>query len=220
MSITIPENIIYDSLDAILEIVKNDLENTSIPENKKILFEMLAVNERGERNVLNSMDYYNEAKRIFLKKPNLYFGYNQESSDMPAIHVIMASDSGKSPTPHVGEGTQEDIINMTDRTDSRVFTFLYGAQFNILITSENWSEVVLIYHTIKSLLLQLTEHFELSGLQNMTVSGQDITMQMDYMPVNIFHRIIALNFGYMTNVKSLQFEKLIKGVKLKQILTD
>ena len=57
----------------------------------------------------------------------------------------------------------------------------------------------------------LVPHLELMGLRLPTISGNDIVMQDDLVPVPIFHKVINLSFTYEHNVPQLVKDKVAKN---------
>jgi hypothetical protein len=213
-SVILPEVIIFKALKAMIAILKDDIQSIQ-PEEDKILDSMF--NEIND--ILNDFVYLKQSKEAFKNNLHLYMGYNQEVSEYPSVHLIMNSDSENPNMIGIGQnafGVQENYFK---DGNSSTYNSFFKAQFTILLSSENWSEVVLIYTVIKNVLIMLRDHFELEGLQNLTIAGQDLTLSQELMPIGIYHRSITINFTYLNEVKSLFSNKIIKSAHFKQLLS-
>jgi hypothetical protein len=82
-----------------------------------------------------------------------------------------------------------------------------------MITSDNSSEVMIVYYWLKAMFLLFHEELELLGLRNLNHSGQDINLQQDLAPPNIFHRNLSLAFDYESSVKMKIDMQLINSIK-------
>lgn len=89
---------------------------------------------------------------------------------------------------------------------------MFSSNYQIMITSDNSSEVNIIYHIYKSLLIALVPHLSLKGLLNPKLSGNDIVFQDDQMPMGIFHKVLNLSFDYELVVPQLLINGLIKSI--------
>jgi hypothetical protein len=213
--IIMPEIIIYKSLVAIFNIVKQDfLESTD--EEQSMLFNFFGKDENGDFLNFEQFNYFEQAKETFIQKsPQVNLGYNLEVASMGSIHILLPGENGQPLTIGADENYQPYIQNQTEF--KATFSQRFDSTYNILITSENTFEVILIYNLLKSSILALNYHFELAGLRLPKTSGQDLNVQSDLVPTHIFHRSLMLNFFYELNVSDFFYKKLIKNFKITGI---
>ena len=111
------------------------------------------------------------------------------------------------------EGYVSDEI-VEDGEKTRVqnyYTQMYDATYQIMITSNNSAEVNVVYNILKSMLLMLVPQLELMGLRLPTLSGNDVVMQDDLVPVPLFHKVINLSFTYEHNVPQMVQQLVAKN---------
>lgn len=213
--IIMPEIIIYKSLVSIFNIVKQDfLESTD--EEQSMLFNFFGKDENGDFLNFEQFNYFEQAKETFIQKsPQVNLGYNLEVASMGSIHILLPGENGQPLTIGADENYQPYIQNQTEF--KATFSQRFDSTYNILITSENTFEVILIYNLLKSSILALNYHFELAGLRLPKTSGQDLNVQSDLVPTHIFHRSLMLNFFYELNVSDFFYKKLVKNFKITGI---
>jgi len=208
-AIIIPEVIIYKTLKTVFKLVKDDYDSNTLEDT--MLYSLFGVDENGDRIAFESFDYLNQAIETFVRKtPQVNLGYNLEVASMGCVHILLPAENG-SP---LGIGADENYQPYDENVDATsyraVFTQKYDSTYNLLISSENSFELLLIYNLLKSSLLALNYHLELSGLRLPKISGQDVNLDSSKIPTHIFHRSVLLNFSYELNVPNFFFTKLIK----------
>ena len=124
------------------------------------------------------------------------------------MHIILPSEQGK-----MCIGADEGYLSERDKEGNYQLyhTEMYETTYQIMITSTNSTEVTIVYHIIKSMLLMLVDQIDLMGLRNPTLSGNDIVMQDDLTPVPIFHRVLNVSFTYEHNVPKLIKDNIAKS---------
>lgn len=221
IAVVMPELIIYKTLKSIFQIVRDDYNNYE--EADTILFQLFGLDECGNRMSWEQFDYYEQAKEIFINKPDsvqINLGYNMEVSDVACIHIMLPNESGKP----LGIGADENYLGYAEQHGNQevsqaIFTQMFDANYNMVITSENTLEVLIIYHFLKGALISLHAHIGLSGLRLPKISGQDIQLQSDLVAPHLFHRALGLSFTYEVHVPDIMRKRLIKdfnvtGIKL------
>lgn len=202
--ILLPEFVIHKTLVSIVELLRADLAQNAADDTKTLLYKILGLDEQGNALQLNLYNVFKQAKKIIQTKNNLSvnFGYNQEVAQMISLHILLPSEQGKMA---IGADEGYLIDNITDAQGERkrvqnYYTQMYDTTYQIMITSNNSAEVNVVYNILKSMLLMLVPQLELMGLRLPTLSGNDVVMQDDLVPVPIFHKVINLSFTYEHNV--------------------
>lgn len=200
--LNIPEITVFQALNALLEYIRSDFKNNP-NEEKTFLYKNL----KGEQ--IEGIDLYQESKKLFLptnksqRAFKISMGYDLNRANLPTMHIIVPSDIDGGIN---GLGGDEGYIRSNDEsreTKETIYSRGFGAQYNLLITSDNQYELLIIYHLFRALLVATTPQLDNDGkfgLRNLKLSGQDITLQQDLVPVHIFHRILAINFVYEVDV--------------------
>ena len=222
--ILLPEFVIQRTLVTIVKMLRDDLEENKVDETQSLLYKILGLDEQGQALKLNLYDVFKQDKKIVQTKQNLSvnFGYNQEVANIISMHILLPSEQG-SMTIGADEGYLEDDVFDDDGNKIGVqqyYTQTYESTYQIMITSNNSAEVNVVYNILKSMLLMLVPHLELMGLRLPTLSGNDIVMQDDLVPVPIFHKVLNLSFKYEHNVPKLTQERIAKQFYVTMRMID
>lgn len=213
--ILLPEFVIHKTLVSIVELLRSDLAQNAADDTKSLLYKILGLDEQGNALQLNLYNVFKQAKKIIQTKNNLSvnFGYNQEVAQMISLHILLPSEQGKMAIG-ADEGYLVDSITDTQGKRTHVqnyYTQMYDTTYQIMITSNNSAEVNVVYNILKSMLLMLVPQLELMGLRLPTLSGNDVVMQDDLVPVPIFHKVINLSFTYEHNVPQMLQQLVAKN---------
>ena len=205
-----PDIILCRTLESIVKLLREDLIANSKSDEETILYKIIGVDEEEKPLKWNFVNFYKQAKKIILDENNLSvnFGYNLETSTPICMHIILPSEQGK-----MCIGADEGYLSERDKEGNYQLyhTEMYETTYQIMITSTNSTEVTIVYHIIKSMLLMLVDQIDLMGLRNPTLSGNDIVMQDDLTPVPIFHRVLNVSFTYEHNVPKLIKDNIAKS---------
>lgn len=213
-AILLPDVIIYNTLESIVKMLRDDLRYNR--DDGTILYRLLGEDEEGKPLKMNLYNFFKQAKKIILTTENLNvnFGYNPETAKQLSLHIILPSEQGKSSIGGDEGYLDEEKFNPTTGEKESVqehFTSLFDCTYQIMITGGNQAEVNLVYNILKSILLMLYEHLELMGLRIPTLSGNDIVMQDDLVPVPLFHKVINLSFTYELTVPKILKNDIAKA---------
>ena len=205
-----PDIILCRTLESIVKLLREDLIANGKSDEETILYKIIGVDEEEKPLKWNFVNFYKQAKKIILDENNLSvnFGYNLETSTPICMHIILPSEQGK-----MCIGADEGYLSERDKEGNYQLyhTEMYETTYQIMITSTNSTEVTIVYHIIKSMLLMLVDQIDLMGLRNPTLSGNDIVMQDDLTPVPIFHRVLNVSFTYEHNVPKLIKDNIAKS---------
>ncbi len=214
----IPENVIYFNLKSLLDLIKHDFETEELE--KTILYDLLKIDDNGMELKLHRFNYLEQAKSLFVDSQKgtssrgfkVTMGYNTQRQGLPTVHILLPNESKYEVGIGNGEGYQDQIIDEDNDTVKTRFTNVQRATYNLMITSDNSSEVVLAYHVLKNLMFAAFPAFELRGLRNVEFGGQDVQFNNELMPDTIYHRNLTMTFFYESHVSSLMVEKLVTNL--------
>lgn len=208
-----PEVLLYDTLNGIMKIIKEDWANN--PKEETMLSHFFNLDENERPIKWESFNFFEQAEELFINQSvNIFMGYNMEAAKTGCIHILLPSESGKPLSIGADEGSEDPVVTfdgMENEYQQAVFSNKFDANYQLLITSENTLEVILIYNFLKAVMLSLNPHLELAGLRDMKMGGQDINMQTDLVPTHIFHRAFTMTFWYEVFVPSVFRKRLIKN---------
>ena len=212
--ILLPEFVIHKTLVAIVEMLRADLAEHAADDTQSLLYKILGTDEQGQPLQLNLYNVFKQAKKIIQTKNNLSvnFGYNQEVAQIISLHILLPSEQGKMAIGADEGYLSDDIVEDGEKTRvQNYYTQMYDATYQIMITSNNSAEVNVVYNILKSMLLMLVPQLELMGLRLPTLSGNDVVMQDDLVPVPLFHKVINLSFTYEHNVPQMVQQLVAKN---------
>lgn len=213
----IPENILYHTVRSLFAFIEKDWKDNENKE-KTILYDLLKKDDNGMELKIHRFDYYEQAQHIFLqpagssRKLQVNMGYNVQRAGLPTIHIMLPNEDKDEIGLGMGEGYQEYERDEEAGTYKRNFTGVWKSTYSLMITSDNSSEVVLIYHVLKNLFVATFEAFELRGLRDVTFGGQDLQFSNELVPPEVFHRNLTVNCFYESTVNELLSNKLIRGI--------
>lgn len=219
--VIMPEIIIQKAITSMIALLKTDYaEQTDKSETLIAYF----FKKDGSNNDVNfqTVNYYDQAVELFTsRKIQVNMGYNMEIADIANIHILLPSESSR----FLGIGADENYVEdmVVERTvdvdgeqvprefASPIFTKTFDSNYQMLITSTNIFEVLIIYNALKMGFLSLYENIEFQGLRNIKMGGGDVNIQKDLVPPNIFHRSFTLSFFYEMNTPRHFRERLIRN---------
>ena len=177
---------------------------TFIPDESKTLLYRILSDQNIQRYKL-----YEQGKAVFLATTdnprildvNMFF--NSGRAHIPTIHITLPSETTIHNTLGIGEGFRDPIFDTTfiggeesATSYKETYNRRFKAAYNLVITSDNTNEVVLIYHFLRSMLISMINHLNLAGLENINLGGRDIQLNSELVPNAIFVRAISLDFEY------------------------
>lgn len=207
-----PEVKLLEIIVKILMFLKRDSE-VSINEQETYLYKLF--NPDTNPIKIGKYNYYEEALNLFSRgneskdKLQVVIGYNMERQNLPTIHITLPGETSGSSD---GIGFDEGYIEGK-------FTRSFDTRYNLVITGSSTSEVLLIYNVIKACFISFHVFFEHECLQNLKLSGQDVIMQDNIAPPNVFHRAIGLDFFYEISAPNVQYNPFVKFKDLQMSYT-
>jgi hypothetical protein len=231
--IKIPEFILFDLLNKAIEYIRNDYEAQS-DKDKSFLMKVL------KGNAIERYDLQKQAVQVFIDnnpenqrylETNLMF--NMEREGMPTIHLTLPSEQTQSGGNGIGsdEGYQDSIIEDTEYNEAGemtfqgqitpVFTRRFQSTYNVVITSDNSNEVILIYHTLRALFISLIPSMHLAGLENVAFGGQDVQLYQGLAPKNMYIRAITVTLQYETSSPNIFSQPMFHDITARgRIIKD
>lgn len=227
----IPEIILERTLKTIIAIINDDWKQRGVkkPEST-ILYDIFGLDDNGHELSYSNFNYLEQAKSILLKDNNysrkleVSFGYNQNRANMPTIHILLPNESTEDRSIGFDQDDDEEVgfDNDDEMEYKEVFHHPFSAVYNLMITSDNSNEVILMYNFFKYMLISMFEHIELLGLRKLKFGGQDLQLSNDLnMNPGVFHRNLMLSFTYDNKIKSVDTQTRIHKLIAKgSYMTD
>lgn len=221
--IVVPEFIIHSTIEMLLLKVREDYSSQT--DKTKSLLAKLLDNVSFQR-----YDFLNQAISVIccdLDHPRYVevdLLFNRDRNGAPTIHVMLPNETTDMRANGLGndEGYIESDYEDGDE-DSNIpgsftstFTRSFQSQYDIVITSDNANEIILIYHLLKALLISATDHFHLSGLRNISIGGQDIQQYAaQQMFPGLYVRSLRLSVQYETTTLNLNSQLMANKIEVQ-----
>ena len=202
----IPDIKLHEIVKACIRALRADFDqNGSVPSDTIIWY---LLNDQ-KMSDTGKFKWYEQAVEIFINRKEsnpkyldtrLFF--DRERASVPTVHVMMSGENKGADGIGVDLGFRpEQVIGESQRS---VFNRQFDINANIVITSDNTFETVIIYHVLKSMMISLMNHIQLVGFINPVISGRDITLSQELVPNGKFlgktvglpltsHRRLVLN---------------------------
>ena len=195
-----PEIIIFNTLKSVLKHIRLDYD-AKVNKSESLLGLML------EGLSIQRYDFLTQAESVFITLEdnprhldvNMFF--NASRASIPTIHITLPSEDSAENGLGIDEGYTDDIEFTDDYYTT--FTRRFSTSYNLIITSDNTNEVVLIYHALKAFCQSLIPHFNAAGLENIKIAGRDIQLNTSLIPTNVFSRAVSLSFSYENTTPNL-----------------
>lgn len=167
---------------------------------------------------LDRYSFKNQSKTIFSRrvddprKITVDLSYNKKQDKPISIFLSLGSESSSS-SSSMGVGYSEEYISNTNSIQNS-YNRRFEQNLSIFIYSDNSNETLIVYNVFKSLLILTQQYLDLEGLNNLTISGGDITQYPDFIPKTFFYRVISLRFSYESKIPGIDNQVLINCLKL------
>lgn len=208
----IPETILYNATTAFLKYLRTDYAART-DKSLTLLHILFDKNDNDEVIKIGKTNYLEQAKEIFLRTDehrrnvSCNIGYNVTKVETkPLIHIMLPRDS-KGSFDSIGLD-ERNAERGSDDVEDEGYSVLYveksrthNSTYNMMCTSDNSNEVVIMYYMLEAMFTIFSDHFEMSGIHNIKTYGQDLQMYDDYVPPNIFHRNYIVDFQWENFVK-------------------
>lgn len=159
-------------------------------------------------NSIAGFDFYTQAVEIITRKDNsprkieTRITFDKDRAELPTIFIQMPAES-KGGSNAIAMNVQDDYFeNETDELYSLKYQRYFTANFELMITSGNSFETLLIYELIMDLFIAAADSLT-SLYQNFDYSGKDLMPNKAIIPYNVFIKSISINLTYCREVPSI-----------------
>lgn len=210
----IPDIKLHTIIKSCLSALRVDYEANGSTESDTILYHLLNDSQVADTG---KFQWFEQAKEIFINRDsnhpkyldtNLFF--NRERASIPTIHIMISGESKGMDGIAMDEGYNEAQVIGGDFRP--VLNRQFNVNANIIVTSDNSFETVIIYHVLRSMLISISTHIQLSGFINPNISGRDITLSQEIAPNGVFARTINFTAGYELDVPEVVLNQIVSQV--------
>lgn len=209
----LPEIRLKKIVDSLLSYLRKDLKEciSQNKENCSYLY-LLFHDDYNDNNISVN---YNEAKNIFLRKEDdprylkVFPAFDRRRANLPTIHLVIPQDSEN--LLQLGDSTGEIYQETFNEKLERSFI----TQFNLITSSDNINEVLLINYILRSLLIGSIEQLQIFGFINPQFTVQDLNVNQELMPVNAYMKGIIMTATYPETFPQIGKHNEISELKIK-----
>lgn len=218
-TLIIPDIVIVNTLNAILTMLRNN-HNDAIDdgdESRSLLYILF--------NALNlgTYDYYENVKQLIIttsqdpKHLNVQLAFPHNTGDSTvSMYVSLASDSNKNDSLNMGQGNQSELVLSNDNGEDEyipLYNRRFATTYQLIILGENKNQISILYNLMRAMIISYQRHFELEGLSNFKIGGQDIKLFVP-IPDRVFSRAITMNFEYEIVTPDIDIQRIFSKFRL------
>lgn len=204
-----PELVLFNTVKSLLNFIRMDFHSV-VDEKKTWLYKLF------NGHHVENYNFFQQAKQVFtqsIDSPRVLdvrLFFDSERAHMPTIHINLPSENEGENGIGIDEGFTDALYDSDTNRFQRTYTRRYDATYNLIITSDNPFEVVMIYHFLKLIMVATMDHIQLSGLENPKTGGQDLHLNSDLIPAGVYMRGLTLSFSYDISVPSIFSDDIIR----------
>lgn len=218
----IPEVVLLDTITNLLKVLKTDYNGLASDKKEESLLYLLFADLK-----LDRYGMFDQAVKVFITDiddpRNIEVGliFNAKKNKLPSIHLTLPSENEVNTPMSNGEGYEaninQDLLDVNNEVveyrSRLVFSRRFQSRYNIVITSDNSTEVVLIYNVIKALFISVHNQLSVLDFQNIKLGGADLTINSELVPKNVFMRAFSISLEYFSSAPSLHKYQLVQGIE-------
>lgn len=150
------------------------------------------------------------------RKININLGYNHSRNNFPQVSIILPSEENDPKTIGIIQGNKDFF----DGTNAEAREHAYTTTYALFITSDNYNDILLLFHFLKTVVLSSMEQFQNRGFDNVSVGGRDITVDFDINPETLYHRTVAISFIYTNDVAGISNNSIVPATSIVPLGTN
>ena len=215
-----PETIIFNTLTKALNAIRLDYSSAA-DKQKTLLYYIFGTTQ------LERYNFFEQSKTVVLAPKtnprfldiNMFF--NSERAHIPTIHITLPGEnSGQNGLGIDQNFNNSPIYDDDNDTIRESLTRRFDSSCEIVVTSDNTNEVLLIYHLLKALTISLFDSFNILGIENVKIGGRDLNLTNNIVPKNIFVRSLTVSFSYDIDVPQLFTVDQINSLLFSQTIIE
>jgi hypothetical protein len=133
-------------------------------------------------------------------------GLSSASSELPAFHILLPGENEE----FTGIGmSPEKTYNYAQKEGKDFNNTIYNSRYSIMVISANGDTTVILYHILKYMFLRYKQSIEIYGMFKFKTGGNDIILDSNIYPQQVYQRNLNLEFSY--NIKSESYNSELYG---------
>jgi hypothetical protein len=207
--ITIPEIKLKAILDGLLSYVSTDWNNYPTDRTKTYLYRLFY------GNVLGGFDFYTQSIEILnrtaasSRKLETRLEFDRERAMLPTIFINTPSDrlDGEN---SIGMGSLDEYYyEEEDGVTTDIYRRTFGGEYELIITSSNQHETLLIYNLLKALFVSAADTLAMQFDGTFSYVGKKLLPKDDMTPTPLYMRAIGIHIQYTLEVPSIVKKDLL-----------
>lgn len=177
-------------LDGLLKWITANENDVNIPADEKWLYRNF--NDVG----LGTYDFLAQLKNIVLRtsknarKLETRLMFDLSRANFPTIHIHLPQENLGSENS-IGTSVSSEMYLNSDNTANLIYSRSFGSSYDLIITSDNDMEVVMIYEFLKRLFVSAADTLR-ETFKTFDFSGKELIPNYDVVPSNVYFRAITI----------------------------
>jgi hypothetical protein len=219
MALVIPDVVLLDTVNRLLNTVRSDYRANTIANTPQLSILYILFNSLG----LGGYILYDNVVKLIVTTPedpkhikDATLNFDMNSNGAPHIYITLPSENTANNSIGIGQGDQDEMVINADGGQPEYMSFFnrrYACTYQIVIMAENRNESLVLYHLFKNLLVAATNHLHMKGLQNLRIGGQDLILR-DVPVDRTYRKAITLSFEYEQQVPELLVRTVFKKLQI------
>lgn len=207
-----PEQILFNFIKKVFGIIKQDYLANEHRAKHTFLYQIFA------DNCIGNYDLYENAVKLITagvdnpRKISVRLFFDTEIANFPTIHITLPGENTEPGGLGFDRNFVEEIIDRREDTYSDVLARRFSSRYDLVVSSDNMLETVLIYHLLRSMLISTFRSLLNTGLEDLKFSGQDVSIYQEITPPGTFMRVLSLEFSYESIVPELDDIPIIRKI--------
>lgn len=207
--IFIPEIRVHRVISLILESIRDNYKSVN---NKKDSFLFLILKDQ----CVDGYDFFEQAVEVIMRSPSdpkelkVRLFFDAERAALPTIHINLPSENASDDGLGSDEGFNPTVFDDKRSTYQRVFNRSFQANYQVIFTSANSLETVLLYHVIRAAVIAYLPSLEVLGFKKLKLGGGDLILNPNIVPLTVFVRGFSMHFAYEVAAPQLASERFYK----------
>jgi hypothetical protein len=217
--LNIPEITICSTLNNLLEgFRKNYRDSVTAGQESRSMIYLLF-----NGLTLGKYSYYENLKKILItteqdpRHLEVKLAFDSGAVKYPQVYISLPSETDRNNSMGIGQGDQDELTfeNQSGLDEYRMqFSRRWATTYNLVVLSDNSSEVIILYHLFKAFMILATTHFVQSGIENLRIGGNDLSIRDGRIPDKLFLKSITMNFEYEQKIPEYLSAEIVQKLQL------
>jgi len=188
-------------LDGLIQWVSDNQNDTNIPEDEKWLYRNFNDVELGTYKFLDQLQNMVLRTSKNARKLETRLMFDMDRANFPTIHIHLPQENAGAQNA-IGTNISSEMYLNTDNTANYIHGRSFDSSYDLIITSDNDMEVIMIYEFLKCLFVAAAETLA----ENFTVfdfSGKELIPNFEVVPNGVYFRALTVKLDQLVETPSI-----------------